>query len=114
MNPIPSHRISRHLARELVQGAAALGHNTERLSQAMAYGARAHAGQGRKSGEPFFVHALQVARAVQAMGGLELDVLVALHLDVVEDCPAYRLEDIEIAWGPDVATRVGTLTKNYR
>ena len=108
MKPIPSHRISRRLARELMQGATALGHNTARLRKAMSYGARAHAGQRRKTGEPFFDHALQVARAVQAMGGLEVDVLVALHHDVVEDCPAYRLEDIEIAWGPDVAARVGT------
>ena len=114
MKPLPSHRISRQLARELVQDATALGHNTQRLRQAMAYGARAHAEQRRKSGEPFFVHALQVARTVQAMGGLEVDVLAALHHDVVEDCPAYRLEDIEIAWGPEVSARVGTLTKNYR
>lgn len=114
MNPIASPRICRHLARDLLQGAKTLGHDLELLRSAMVFGARAHAGQRRLTNEPYFVHALQVARAVQITGGLEADVLAALHHDVVEDCPGVSLADIEIAWGPEVAARVGPLTKDYR
>lgn len=80
----------------------------------MAYCARAHARQRRKSGESYFLHPLQVARAVQVTGGLEEDVLAAVHHDVVEDCPGVSLEQIEIALGTDVAARVAPLTKDYR
>jgi|JI10StandDraft_1071094.scaffolds.fasta_scaffold550044_2 guanosine-3',5'-bis(diphosphate) 3'-pyrophosphohydrolase len=107
-------RICRRLARELVQDAKARGHNTERLRQAIAYAGQAHKGQHRKSGEPFFIHSLQVARAVQVMGGPEVDVLAALHHDIVEDCFPITLSDIEIVWGVEVAARVGSLTKDYR
>lgn len=113
MNPIASPRICRHLARDLLQGAKALGHDTEQLRLAMAYAARAHKAQRRKSGEPFIHHPLSVARAVQRMGGLEVDVLAAIQHDMVEDCVGVRLEDIEVALGAEVAARVAPLTKDY-
>lgn len=111
---LSSNRICRRLVRELLQDAKARGHNTERLRQAIVYSARAHKGQHRKSGEPYFIHSLQVARAVQVLGGLEVDVIAALHHDIVEDCFPVELSDIEIAWGAEVAARVGPLTKDYR
>lgn len=113
MNPIASPRICRQLARELMQGAKALGHDTQQLRLATAYAARGHKGQRRKTGEPYILHPLSVARAVQRMGGLEVDVLAAIQHDVVEDCVGIRLEDIEVALGADVAARVAPLTKNY-
>lgn len=113
MNPIASPRICRQLARDLMQGAKALGHDTEQLRLAIAYAARAHKGQRRKNGVPFIQHPLSVARAVQRMGGLEVDVLAAIQHDVVEDCVGVRLEDIEIALGFEVAARVAPLTKDY-
>ena len=48
------------------------------------------------------------------MGGLEVDVIAALHHDIVDDCFAVKLGDIELAWGSEVAARVGPLTKDYR
>lgn len=114
MNSIASPRICRHQARDLLNGAKTLGHDAERLRRAMVYGASAHAGMRRKSGEPYILHPLLVARAVQHVGGLEVDVLAAVQHDVVEDCVGVRLEDIEIALGADVAVRVAPLTKNFR
>lgn len=114
MTSIASPRICRPLVRDLLNGAKALGHDTKRLRLAMAYGSRHHAGVLRKSGEPYILHPLLVARAVQVMGGLEVDVLAAVQHDVVEDCVGVRLEDIEIALGADVAARVASLTKDYR
>lgn len=113
MNTIASTRICRQLARDLLQGAKALGHDTEQLRMAMAYSARGHKGQRRKTGEPYILHPLLVAGAVQAMGGLQVDVLAAVQHDMVEDCVGVRLEDIEITLGADVAARVAPLTKDY-
>ena len=109
-----SNRICKRLARELVQGAISLGHDPETIKQALVFGARAHAGQRRKSGEPYFLHSMLVARAVQVMGGAQVDVIAALNHDVVEDCLALNIYDIETAWGPEVAARVLPLTKDYR
>ena len=113
MNPIASPRIFRQLARELLQGAKALGHDTEQLRLAIVYAARGHKGKRRKTGEPYILHPLSVARAVQLMGGLEVDVLAAIQHDVTEDCVGIRLEDIEVALGAEVAARVAPLTKDY-
>lgn len=113
MNPL-INRICRPLARELVQRAKTLGHDSELVKQALAYGARAHAGQRRKTGEFYFLHSMQVAGAVQVLGGAQVDVIAAFNHDVVEDCLALDIHDIEVAWGLEVAARVLPLTKDYR
>jgi len=70
----------------------------------------AHEGQVRKSGEPFFAHALTVA-SILADLRLDVDTLVAAMVhDVVEDTP-YELEDIRQRFGRDVAHMVDGVTK---
>jgi GTP pyrophosphokinase len=70
----------------------------------------AHAGQFRRSGHPYFVHALEVA---DILAGLRLDVdtLVAslLH-DVVEDTQI-NLKEIALEFGTEVASMVDGVTK---
>ncbi len=70
----------------------------------------AHAGQKRRSGEPYIIHPLQVARI---LADLEMDketIIAGLLHDVVEDT-AYTQEDIEKLFGADVGGLVDGVTK---
>ena len=70
----------------------------------------AHEGQKRKSGEPFFAHALTVA-AILADLRLDVDTLIAAMVhDVVEDTD-FEMEDIRQRFGKDVAHMVDGVTK---
>ena len=70
----------------------------------------AHDGQLRKSGEPFFAHALTVA-SILADLRLDVDTLIAAMVhDVVEDTD-YEMEDIRQRFGQDVAHMVDGVTK---
>lgn len=71
----------------------------------------AHSLQRRKSGEPYILHPLAVARIV----GVDLEqdarmVAAALLHDVVEDTP-YTLADITGRFGSEVAALVNVVTK---
>ena len=72
----------------------------------------AHRNMRRKSGEPYIVHPLCVARIVVEEIGLgTTSVVVALLHDVVEDNPEYTLDFIRSQFGPKVAVIVDGLTK---
>jgi RelA/SpoT family (p)ppGpp synthetase len=70
----------------------------------------AHAGQNRKSGEPFVQHPLYVA-ALLADLGMDVDTVAAglLH-DVVEDTQV-NIERLEGEFGPQIAALVDGVTK---
>ena len=71
----------------------------------------AHEGVRRRSGEPYIVHPLAVARIVVDEIGLGVkSVIAALLHDVVEDTD-YTVEDIESRFGPKIALMVDGLTK---
>lgn len=80
------------------------------VERAFALGARAHEGQKRKSGEPYFTHPIAVAHILAELGA-DRDTLVAglLH-DTVEDTPV-TLAEIERAFGAGVATLIDGVTK---
>ena len=70
-----------------------------------------HAGQVRKSGEPFMVHCTQV---VLTLIGLQLDaVTIAAGLlhDVVEDVEEVTIEQLAAEFGEEVAVLVNGVTK---
>jgi GTP pyrophosphokinase len=70
----------------------------------------AHEGQKRKSGEPFFAHAMTVATILADLR-LDVDTLIAAMVhDVVEDTD-YVMEDIRQRFGQDVAHMVDGVTK---
>jgi len=71
----------------------------------------AHKGMLRKSGEPYIIHPLAVARIVtEEIGlGVKSTVCALLH-DVVEDTDL-TIEDIENAFGPKIASIIDGLTK---
>lgn len=70
----------------------------------------AHKGQTRKSGEPYIVHPILVAAITAKVSNDETMVQAALLHDVVEDT-AYTIEELEEAFGDDVAHMVEGLTK---
>ncbi|MBO9717454.1 MAG: bifunctional (p)ppGpp synthetase/guanosine-3',5'-bis(diphosphate) 3'-pyrophosphohydrolase [Pseudoxanthomonas sp.] len=80
------------------------------LREAWRVGAAAHAGQTRKSGEPYITHPVAVA-GVLAELGLDVETLIAAILhDTIEDTPLRR-EDIAGQFGVDVADLVEGVTK---
>ena len=85
-----------------------------RVKDAFAMASEAHSQQTRKSGEPYIVHPIAVARI--AAEELELDantVIAAFLHDVVEDTP-YTVEDIQERFGEDVAFLVNVVTKRKK
>jgi guanosine-3',5'-bis(diphosphate) 3'-pyrophosphohydrolase len=97
--------------RELEQAAAYLPlPQREQLRRAWSIGAAAHAGQSRKSGEPYITHPVAVAK-VLADQGLDVETLVAAILhDTLEDTPL-SAESITTEFGATVTDLVDGVTK---
>jgi GTP diphosphokinase / guanosine-3',5'-bis(diphosphate) 3'-diphosphatase len=80
------------------------------ITDAYEFGARAHQGQHRRSGEPYITHPVAVAGI---LAGLNLDagsIKAALLHDVLEDTPATR-DEIKQRFGDDVALLVDGVSK---
>lgn len=76
--------------------------------------AEAHKDQKRKTGEPYIIHPIAVARIVAEELELGANPIMAAFLhDVVEDTP-YTIEDIRERFGDDVAFLVGVVTKQKK
>lgn len=80
------------------------------LEHAIDFASQMHAGQMRRSGEPYLIHPLHVAD-ILIEWGMDIDTVIAgvLH-DTVEDTEA-TLEKIESLFGRDVAFLVDGVTK---
>lgn len=86
----------------------------ERLRDAFEFAREAHSPQKRKSGEPYIIHPVNVARIVAEELELGVDPVIAAFLhDVVEDTP-YTIEDIKERFGEEVAFLVGVVTKEKK
>ena len=85
--------------------------NKEQIWKAYEYAVKAHGGDRRKSGEPYVLHPIAVARIVAEEIGMGTKSIVAALLhDVVEDTD-YTLEDIEKEFGTPVKIIIDGLTK---
>ncbi|NDV47874.1 bifunctional (p)ppGpp synthetase/guanosine-3',5'-bis(diphosphate) 3'-pyrophosphohydrolase [Paludibacter sp. 221] len=83
----------------------------EIITKAFNFANAAHKGFKRRSGEPYIMHPLAVARIVVKEIGLgSTSICSALLHDVVEDTD-YTVEDIENLFGPKIAQIVDGLTK---
>lgn len=83
----------------------------ELIKRAFFLAKEAHGGVRRRSGEPYLLHPIAVAKIVVDEIGLGVKSVVAslLH-DVVEDTE-YTVEDMERIFGPKIAKMVDGLTK---
>ncbi|MDE5734806.1 MAG: HD domain-containing protein, partial [Duncaniella sp.] len=98
---------------ELLQGYLSSNHRkkTDIIRRAYAFAKEAHKGVRRRSGEPYIIHPIAVARIVSAEMGLgSTSICAALLHDVVEDTE-YTVEDIESHFGKKIAELVEGLTK---
>lgn len=85
-----------------------------RIQKAYLFAKEAHKEQRRKSGEPYIMHPLAVARIVADELGLGANPIIAAFLhDVVEDTE-YTIEDIKNLCGEDVAFLVNVITKKKK
>ncbi len=83
----------------------------KRLRAAYELAKEAHKEQKRKSGEPYIIHPVAVARIAAEELHLGTNPVIAAFLhDVVEDTP-YTIEDIKERFGDDVAFLVDVVTK---
>ncbi len=83
----------------------------EMINKAFFLAKEAHKGVRRRSGEPYILHPIAVAKIVVSEEGLGVkSTCAALLHDVVEDT-SYTVEDIENLFGPKVAAMVDGLTK---
>ena len=85
-----------------------------RIRSAYELAKEAHKNQKRKTGEPYIIHPIAVARIVAEEFELGANPIMAAFLhDVVEDTH-YTLDDIKERFGDDVAFLVGVVTKQKK
>lgn len=85
-----------------------------RIREAFNFANMAHADQKRKSGEPYIIHPIEVAKIVAVELELGANPVIAAFLhDVVEDT-TYTIDDIQKRFGKDVAFLVSVLTKKKK
>ena len=85
-----------------------------RIKEAFDLAREAHKKQMRKSGEPYILHPIAVARIIAEELELGANPIMAAFLhDVVEDTD-YTIEDIRKRFGDDVAFLVGVVTKKKK
>lgn len=108
--PAPDAEIPAYV-RELERAARYLPESQrETLLDAWRVGAAAHAGQTRKSGEPYITHPVAAA-TVLAEQGVDVETLIAAILhDTIEDTALTR-DDIAVRFGDTVAELVEGVTK---
>ena len=80
------------------------------LRRAFAFGARAHEGQTRRSGEPYFTHPVTVAAILAGQRMDDATIVTALLHDTVEDTRA-TLPEIERRFGAEIGALVDGVTK---
>ena len=97
-------RLSRRLSAEDIR----------RIGEAYKLAREAHKSQRRKSGEPYIIHPIAVAKIVAEELRLGANPIIAAFLhDVVEDTQ-YTIEDIKEMFGDDVAFLVNVVTKKKK
>ena len=85
-----------------------------RIERAYLLAAEAHSEQRRKSGEPYIIHPIAVARIIAEELELGANPIIAAFLhDVVEDTD-YTIEQIRERFGDDVAFLVNAVTKQKK
>lgn len=97
---------------ELVEMVRAYNPNTDEalLNRAYVYGVRAHGGQTRASGEPYFNHPVDVAAILTQLRLDDATIVTALLHDTIEDTDATQ-QELEGMFGAEIANLVEGVTK---
>ncbi len=113
LTPEQEDRYIEEQFRDLLDGYLASNHRkkVEVIERAFRFAKEAHKGVRRRSGEPYILHPIAVAKIASHEIGLgSTSICAALLHDVVEDTE-YTVEDIEQHFGRKVARIVEGLTK---
>ncbi len=113
ITPEEEERMINAAFKELLDGYMASNHRkkVEIIERAFKFAKDAHSGIRRRSGEPYIMHPIAVARIVSQEIGLgSVSICAALLHDVVEDTD-YTVDDIESQFGKKIAQIVEGLTK---
>ena len=84
--------------------------DADMIKRAYEYSSKAHSGQKRKSGDPYFIHPASVAGIITELRLDTASVCAGLLHDVVEDTLA-TTKDIEREFGNEIASLVDGVTK---
>ena len=85
-------------------------YDMELIERAYKIAERQHEGQMRKSGEPYLIHPVEVAKILADLGMDENTIVAGLLHDAVEDTP-YTNEDVRRDFGDAVEILVDGVTK---
>ena len=113
MTPEEDDRLVEAEFQDLLEGYLQSNHRrkVEIIEKAFRFAKKAHEGIRRRSGEPYILHPIAVAKIVSREIGLgSTSICAALLHDVVEDTD-YTVEDIEHNFGKKIAVIVAGLTK---
>lgn len=80
------------------------------IARAYDFAEKAHDGQKRASGEPYFNHVFEVGKILAGLGADVKTIIAGLLHDTIEDGRATE-EDVEREFGPDVLFLVNGVTK---
>ena len=90
------------------------GSDTEVVRRAFAFAEKAHAGQLRRSGEPYFTHPCAVAVILADIMLDSTTIAAALLHDCVEDVEGVTIDMIAEQFGPEIRVLVDGVTKLSR
>ena len=113
MTPEEEERLIEAEFQDVLNGYLKSNHRkkVEIIERAFRFAKKAHGGIRRRSGEPYILHPIAVAKiASQEIGLGSTSICAALLHDVVEDTD-YTVEDIEQQFGKKIAELVSGLTK---
>lgn len=113
MTPEEEDRLIEREFNDVLQGYLNSNHRkkVDIIERAYRFARKAHSGIRRRSGEPYILHPIAVAKiASQEIGLGSTSICAALLHDVVEDTE-YTVEDIERLFGKKIARIVAGLTK---
>ncbi len=113
MTPEEEDRLIEREFNDVLQGYPNSNHRkkVDIIERAYRFAKKAHSGIRRRSGEPYILHPIAVAKiASQEIGLGSTSICAALLHDVVEDTE-YTVEDIERLFGKKIARIVAGLTK---
>ena len=85
-------------------------YDTELIGRAFEKARKLHDGQLRKSGEPYFIHPIAVAKILAQLGMDEETIVGGLLHDVVEDTE-YTREELVVDFSEEIALLVDGVTK---